>query len=347
MFLSSIHRLVDTQVDWYGVGFDVQRVKNECDGIIIPAANWLQSQKNSKGGLSELMAGLARLVEAADLPTVITGLGAQSNDGSIPDLPDTTLKLLKAVSSRCNTLSVRGTFSAEVLERHGIHNVTVTGCPSLLWHLSYPARVNRTVVPLERITLNATVPGSSVPLQPDSRMEMGQFIMREALAHDWDFVLQTETPFIYGMFQNIEPDTARFLSYVFGTEDLNAIRRYLRDRLRYFGSVGDWISYSANRDLIIGTRLHGVIAGLLAGTPSILVTHDTRTVEMGIQAGIPTITAEALRARRHIDPEACLAEADFMSFNKRQKVYFSDFIEFFDRNDVPHRLERQKMHSPT
>ena len=39
--------------------------------------------------------------------------------------------MLRAISERSNLLSVRGAFTADLLARYGVHNVSVTGCPSI------------------------------------------------------------------------------------------------------------------------------------------------------------------------------------------------------------------------
>jgi len=92
------------------------------------------------------------------------------------------------------------------------------------------------------------------------------------------------------------------------------------------------------RDFVAGTRLHGVIAALLAGTPAVLLTHDSRTREMARQAGLPHRSVTEMQAQGGLDPRALLADADLDGFNARQPSYRADFADFFDANDVPHHL---------
>lgn len=110
--------------------------------------------------------------------------------------------------------------------------------------------------------------------------------------------------------------------------------------MRAFANVPEWMVYLANKDFVLGTRLHGVIAALLAGTPAMLVTHDSRTEEMAKFAAIPSVSGHELLETGKIDPEALLARADFAAFNKRQKDYFRDFRSYLDSNGVPHRLTK-------
>jgi hypothetical protein len=165
--------------------------------------------------------------------------------------------------------------------------------------------------------------------------------MQLAEAHGLDYVVQNEIPFLRAHLGEVPDDdleTWDFLHYVFDEPDRQVLRTYLDRHIRAFPNVPEWQAYCANHDLVLGTRLHGVIAGLLSGAPSVLITHDTRTEEMGRFAGIPTIPAAELLETGRIDPEAILAEADFETFNARQRDYFRDFMAYFDANEVPHRL---------
>ena len=48
------------------------------------------------------------------------------------------------------------------------------------------------------------------------------------------------------------------------------------------------MDYLAAQDFTFGTRIHGNIAALLAGTPSYVFAHDTRTLELAQYFGIPS-----------------------------------------------------------
>lgn len=338
MFSSSVRRFVrGTAYAKQGVSIDVQKVKESCDGIVIAAANWLQPKND--------FSGLAEQIEKADVPTVLTGIGAQSMNGKLPDLQPGAVRMLKAVAERSHSISVRGPFSADTIRRYGIDNVEITGCPSLLWHMTHSAAVTRMPKAgrLGRVSINGTVPGRTVPKHENARMKLGRYIMQQALRGGHDYVTQTELAFLQadrGEIQENDTATLNFLDYVFEGSSKSEMQDYLAHHIRYFPNVPEWLAYCANQDLIIGTRLHGVIAGLLAGTPSVLITHDTRTEEMGKFAGIPTISAKELMEHGDIDPDRILAEADFEAFNKRQESYFDNFVNFFDANEVPHRLIR-------
>ncbi len=53
-----------------------------------------------------------------------------------------------------------------------------------------------------------------------------------------------------------------------------------QNRVRFFLDPKAWFAHLANYDFSFGTRIHGNIAALLAGTPALLLAHDSRTLEL-------------------------------------------------------------------
>lgn len=335
LFSSSVQRIVANAQRQNSFAFRGASVMNrDVDGLVIAAANWLQPKSD--------FSGLCKNIEATDLPVVITGLGAQSMDEKVPDLQPSTLRLLKVLSERSKTLSVRGDFTAEVLDHYGIKNVDVTGCPSLLWHVTRPAAIRHRRsgdLPLA-VSMNGTIPGQTVPKHANPRMVFARFLMQEALRLDIEFVTQTELPLQRFAKREAEEADFAYLDYIFDNTDRTQYGGWIDRRLKLFGIVGEWIANCAQHDLNFGTRLHGTIAGVLAGVPGLLITHDARTREMSRTAAIPHVASDDLLARGELDLEALMAIAEdgVEKFNRHQVDYYAGFKAFFDKNEVPTRL---------
>lgn len=315
---------------------DLGEIAEACDGVVLAAANWLQPARD--------LGEMAALVEQMDKPTVVLGLGAQAQEDRIPELPRGSLRFLSAVSERSASISVRGTFSAEVLDHYGIHNVTVTGCPSLLYHLDRPAQIAPLAPPDPdrplRLGLNGGLPGDRIPARDSPRHVLGRFMLGEARRLGADYTAQTELPLMRLARGALPPEDPAWplLSQALGEADRARLAGWAAAHVKLFGRAEDWIAWAASRDLVIGTRLHGVIAALLAGRPAILLTHDSRTAEMARQAGIPARPAAQALDAGALDPARLLAECDPAPFNARQPAYLAGFAAFLDRNGVPHRL---------
>lgn len=327
IFSAALRRLVRGESFEIATPEDFARLRETCDGVVIAAANWLQPERD--------FGEIAALLEELDRPTVLVGLGAQAQDGRIPKLPAGTRRLLAVVSERSAEISVRGAFSAEVLDHYGISNVTVTGCPSLLYHLDRPAAVTR---PLPEGPLRLGMNGLLPPRPNAPRMEMARVMLTETRRLGAQYVAQTELPLI--RLARGEPREADWpcLDAALNSPDRAEAAGWAARHLRIFGNAPDWLDWARGRDLVIGTRLHGVIAALLAGTPAVLLTHDSRTEEMARQAALPACPATALRDTGQIDPRRLWAQVDPEAFNARQRDYFDGFARFFERVGVPHRL---------
>ena len=90
---------------------------------------------------------------------------------------------------------------------------------------------------------------------------------------------------------------------------------------------------------MFGTRLHGAIAGLLAGTPAVLVTHDARTAEMARQASIPSVSAETVT--EDADFQQVYDACDIETFNRNAPAYYRRFAKFFDASGR-HRIDARR-----
>jgi hypothetical protein len=107
-----------------------------------------------------------------------------------------------------------------------------------------------------------------------------------------------------------KPDSPTFASGVPVTVDHPLIRE---GRIRFFLDPTTWINHLAGYDFSFGSRIHGNIAALLAGTPALVLAHDSRTLELARYHQIPhrLITDDP----DQIDAAALYAEADWEPLN--------------------------------
>nr|WP_281721870.1 polysaccharide pyruvyl transferase family protein [Nitrosomonas nitrosa] len=337
LFISSLRRVLGDERSTSGVAFEPTHLR-ECDGLIVPAANWLKASSD--------FGNLAARIEATTLPCVVVGLGAQApKEGQIPKLQPGTLRFLSVVAERSKSIAVRGEFSAQVLEAYGFKEVVVTGCPSLLWHVDRGANVAKQSKRIAKISINGTR-GEFDEVAFKPVYEPGLQLARMAMRLSADYVAQTELPDMYfGMERFAEEDgvyerALAFVKRIYGVEDEMALRGYLTAHVKTFFNVETWIDYLRKRDFAIGTRLHGIIAALLAGTPGLLLTHDSRTTEAARALSIPSIDA------RSFDYKSSLQElydaVSFDEFNDAQDAYIERFRQFFKDNGVSHRLPEKR-----
>lgn len=107
---------------------------------------------------------------------------------------------------------------------------------------------------------------------------------------------------------------------------------YLQNKMRFFVDAMPWINYLKDQEFSFGTRIHGNIASILAGTPALVITHDSRTLELVNHHAIPN------RNINTIDNSTTIAglydAADYTQFNKRHGSAFQEYIDFLNKNTV-------------
>lgn len=274
------------------VGVDPKFLRDHFDVLVIPAAN----QINPKWDLS----GWAGLVEKSQLPAAIIGLGAQAQTQESTEIPlqSGTKRFLNVVSERATAIGVRGEFTKAVLEKHGIQNAIVTGCPSQSINMrvtgaSIEARLKR--IMSHGISKAAYAVGTLEDYARSTEKKLAT-LMSEV---DHDLVFQTDNRFIFPIIGCEVQDTdaefwgwARKFLQPSGTSE--TFSHYVRSRGRVFSSAAQWIDSMSKLDVAIGMRIHGAIAALQSGSLGVCVTFDSRTLELCQTMEVPHIPAEEI-----------------------------------------------------
>ena len=106
------------------------------------------------------------------------------------------------------------------------------------------------------------------------------------------------------------------------------------NRVRFFLDPKTWFSHLAEYDFSFGTRIHGNIAALLAGTPAVLLAHDSRTLELADYHQIPHRVINSLPDKP--DAAALYAEADWSKLNDGHAARWAEFSGFLHQHDLTH-----------
>lgn len=297
------------------------------DAIVLAAANWVNHFDD--------FGWLADRLERTKLPVFLIGVGAQaSNSEEIPNVTEGTLRLLRLVQDRSTSISARGTFSCDVLERYGIKNVHPTGCPSLMLigrEGPRPSLLDN--VRFDACCMHATRHGFA---QADS---FQTFLYRQAFGRNIDLVLQSEIADIHYIMHHPtgEPIPARAeqaVMDVYGAAEVAQAEHFLTRHGRVFTLYQDWIDYMEQRSFCFGTRIHGTVAALIAGTPATLIVHDSRTVEMADIMGVPTVRWQDIPDDRDIDISRLYSKAQLKDFVTKFSGYYGGFLDYMAQNSL-------------
>jgi hypothetical protein len=321
------------QIDYKEISWDhkiqPQEVKERFDMFVIAAANFLFYSFD--------FSGMAEYIEKADLPVAIVGLGAQSNNyNPAIQLQPGTERFLRVISERAVSIGVRGPFTQEVLNRRGIHNVTVTGCPSYYMHGGPTLNLAKPDFDaVRKISVNASRDVIKHAFDSEKMSQIVREIYHEAIVWGADFIAQSEHAEIKladsASGDGTESALNEISSFLTGIAEEARVRRWAVEHVRVFFNVDDWIKAIHTYDFVFGNRFHGNILAVQQGVPACVVCHDTRTEEMCKFLGLPHVSIVDLPS---IDIKKLYELVDCSTLNERYKTLFPQYVEFLQRNNL-------------
>jgi hypothetical protein len=107
---------------------------------------------------------------------------------------------------------------------------------------------------------------------------------------------------------------------------------FTEDKVRMFLDPWTWMDYLAGFDFAFGTRIHGTITALIAGTPGFLFAHDSRTLELARYFDIPHRVMKDVPA--DVDAADLYEEADYTALNNGHKARYATMLSFLTKHDL-------------
>ena len=306
----------------------IDRVNAECDCVVLPMAN------NFRKGY-DLLGNLTAFVRRMKIPCVVMGVGLQADRaadiaGGFPFDADVRA-FVDAVLDRSSMLGLRGEMTAEYLQYLGYapeRHFTVIGCPSMY------ARGGDLIVP-RPAPLEQSAP-VSLNYRKEQPANLFAFMDRSA----------REYPRYCLLFQRVE----EMFMLRYGLPIMYEYRQHMDDTGLYptrrsdpaiksghavgFANAAAWLRFMAQNRFSVGCRIHGSIASVLAGTPALVFTIDTRTEELCRYHNIPFIPAERVDANTRL--QDLYEGTDFAAVGRDHDRRFRHFVDFLDANGLKH-----------
>ena len=232
---------------------------------------------------------------------------------------------VKAVLDKSPLISIRGEQTAEYLKYLGFapeRDYTVTGCPS--FYMFGDTLDVRDISKKRggRICVNANPRLGSVSNSFLYR------ILKEYPESVFIPQLQTEFRMIY---------TGAPAIYEYHTAEYPYTLRdpvYQEGRSRFFSDARSWMDFLSKSRVTIGSRIHGNIASILAGTPNILVMDDVRVEELARYHKLNAVYPEDLSEGTSL--EDLMERADYTPMRRAARKNFLHYIHFLDRCGLDH-----------
>jgi Polysaccharide pyruvyl transferase len=304
---------------------NAQRINAKYDHLVIPLANAFRVSFLS--GLD----ALSDLIERLTIPVSVVSVGAQATvEGSYKhaaDIAPSVRRFVRAVLDRSPSIGVRGEFTRDYLRDLGFgdEHVEVVGCPSLYMYgpnLIVKKKVEA-LTERSRIALNVSPYVKSIgPVAVDHAQRYPNLTY---VAQNRD----TLALLLYGTYPEVNHRKNSAVGVPVSLEH-PLIRE---DRVRFFLDPYSWIAGLADYDFSFGTRIHGNIVAVLAGTPGLVLAHDSRTLELAEYHHIPW---RRLTSEVRLDATELYAEADWEPMNAAHTVNWDRFAAFLSKHELGH-----------
>jgi hypothetical protein len=333
-YVQGILNLFYGNISFHKWGANVKNIRDSVDVLIFPCAN--QLGKHVDIDLSNWLYDIG-------LPVIALGLGAQSSiESEIPELTSNTLRWLQALvelspAKGKPNLILRGDYTRKVIDHYGFGaSAIVGGCPSQFINLK----------------------GVSDNLHLKANGDLSRLAINSS-HFSWDWAKRIDSECIAwkmnygGEYITQSPDISVFASYGEFNSELTKLEHLImykqfldldldlddhqflcwcNHNTRTFFNIDSWIEAIKKYDFSVGTRIHGSIIGSLAGLPSLLITHDTRTKELAESIGVPNLSFDDSRIRKNVveNSIAILKDYDFSLIDKKRELNHKIFSEVFE-----------------
>ena len=279
VFAQSAYRLLSTSsaeiVPNRLAKLSAEEVNENYDVLVVPLANAFRASF-----VNELKT-MAALFEKLTIPVVVLGVGAQGTVAGKVDesgLDPVVSRFVRAVLERSPSIGVRGEVTASYLAKlgFGAEHVDVIGCPSMFMNgpdLSVTRKVDA-LTKYSNISLN---------ISPYLR-RMGPISIDHANRYP-NLLYTAQDHITLGLMLN-----GTYVPKNPAPEGVPASLEHplIRDnRVRFCLDPKTWMEHLSRFDFSFGSRIHGNICAILAGTPPLVLPHDSRTLELADYHEIP------------------------------------------------------------
>ena len=298
VFWEALQRLFDPIIIPYSESDKIR----ECDKIILTDLIWIR--ENAEYDYLE------KLVDNFNISFIPMSIGLQSNYyKSDFEISKSTIRLLKKLEERA-VLGVRGEYTADILRKNKIKNVSVIGCPSLYYWNNPDIFIESSRYPKNCSANFKTFYGElNIP---------EKHFLSYCASNKMQFVEQTSWPF---KLENVKDK--RYFEFV---------SAWLNKSLVLPCSYKEWCRYLKDIDFSIGGRFHGNVIALWNNIKSLFLTVDSRTKELTEFFRLPTIDMNLFDNKKPI--EFYYEKADYSEFNKYYPSIYKNFCNFIDKNGL-------------
>lgn len=334
VFAYSIYRALmteGTEIDstYYRLDYtdsEIDKINEEYDLIVMPLADGFRED------FEEKLQAHTRLIRRLKIPAIVIGVGLRAPFE--PDLYNgfpfdgAVKKFMDAVLEKSAIVGVRGQITSDYLSSlgyiEGLHHMVI-GCPSM-YMFGRDLNIRDT-----NITSDSFVCINNSIISPKNVL---------------DFIERSSGEFSNGYFIPQRINELKLTYFGIPLSDINdkinypnSIEHYLyrQDRVRFFINFREWNKFISKADFTFGARIHGSIASVISGTPSLSIPKDARTREIAEYHNLTRVNYTEINSDTSIWD--LIEKADFKAPMKNHKRNFENYRKFLKINDLENIFE--------
>ncbi|GAB2184072.1 polysaccharide pyruvyl transferase family protein [Roseibium sp. LAB1] len=275
-------------------------------------------------------------------PIVPVGVGAQAAKYKKLEIPKGSIEAWKIIADKCETIGVRGVYSAEVFNDIGIKNIRIIGCPSFYRNLRPSIEIKPFDPANARVGLTLNKYLSADYASNATKTNRMQRALIEAVAKRSSNRLysQGEREETLAIFETGEAKQKHIRSILgkYNLEGDKDVEALMSERMQAFFDVDEWAADARdNVDVLVGFRLHGNVIGLHQGIPAVFFTYDSRIRELSTLFAIPSVEIEDYMP---INLEKIFENADFSKVQHVYRLNYAEYHRFLTENGLNHVLAK-------
>jgi hypothetical protein len=290
-----------------------------------------------------------RTIDSIDKNIVVVGLGAQNpiQDVTFLDKNPLAHEFICKLSEKSCSISVRGTFTADVVHRLGGKNIRITGCPSLFYNENPPKiRLPEMLKYRERrlgISIHSGLSKTIYCDDPESVKYMHGQLIRFAIQNASNVQIFEQGSTLEFLISDRDADFEErrdaaliFLDRVGMKDELSPEKL-----ISLFASIinlPEWLSKAYDMDAMIGFRFHGNMVGMCMGIPCFYYTYDSRIKEFCDLYHLPHQSAKM----PFLDPVNIMLNHDWDETNKAIASCSEEMTHFWSENHIEIKKKIQK-----
>lgn len=308
--------------DYYADKAD--EINERYDVFVIPLCN------SFRRSYKDTLARMAATIRKIKIPCIVTGVGAQTGLGGdlakLEVIRDEAKEFVSAILDRSESIGVRGELTRDYLISLGFpgSQIDVIGCPSMFYNGE-----NLKIRPRDKLGAVALNLSSAITNKKLLNFA-GYFNSNPENVTYIPQVRELMPMFIKGQFP--DPQAAPDM-------DMPIPRIVANKQVAFLCDVVPWIDFMRTQSFAIGTRIHGNVTALLAGTPAHVIAHDSRTLELAKYFEIPHTELSKIR---QFDLRKTFESSDYTAMEKNHGERLAIYAKFLERNGLKHILYDQE-----